>query len=56
MPYGLDRPFREDGVPAPWPRNRYRAWLLLDAQARLDLVERELRPANDRFDNFPLAL
>ena len=55
MTYGLDRPFREDGAPAPWPRNRYRAWLLLDTQSRLDLVERELKPANASTD-FPLAL
>jgi hypothetical protein len=31
-------------------------WKLLDEASRLDLVERRLRPANDRIDAYPLAL
>ena len=31
-------------------------WTMLDEKARMDLVERRLRPANDRIDAFPLAL
>ena len=31
-------------------------WKLLDEASRLDLVERRLKPANDRIDDYPLAL
>jgi hypothetical protein len=31
-------------------------WKLLDEQARLEMIERQLRPANDQIDAFPLAL
>jgi len=31
-------------------------WKLLDEAARMDLVEKKLRPANDRIDAYPLAL
>lgn len=31
-------------------------WKMLDASARLDLVEQRMKPANDRIDGYPLAL
>jgi hypothetical protein len=37
-------------------RSRALRWKLLDEQARLDLIEARLRPANDCIDAFPLAL
>lgn len=37
-------------------RSSARPWTMLDDDARLRLVERGLRPANDRIDAFPLAL
>jgi hypothetical protein len=33
-----------------------RAWRALDAAHRLELIERALSPANDRIDEYPLAL
>ena len=56
MTYGLDRLFREDPAPAPWPRDRYRTWRRLDAQTRLNLVESKLRPAPELGDGYPPAL
>ena len=38
------------------PRSAARSWRALDEARRLALVERALRPANDRIDGFPLAL
>jgi hypothetical protein len=37
-------------------RSTARSWRALDEARRLALVERALRPANDRLDGFPLAL
>ncbi len=34
----------------------YQAWRELEPEKRLQLVDRALRPANDRIDEFPLAL
>jgi len=37
-------------------RSTARTWHALDAEKRLALIERALKPANDIIDNFPLAL
>jgi len=37
-------------------RSTATSWRALDEARRLALVERALRPANDRIDGFPLAL
>jgi predicted phage gp36 major capsid-like protein len=34
----------------------YQAWRQLDADLRLQLIEKALEAANDRIDPFPLAL
>jgi predicted phage gp36 major capsid-like protein len=34
----------------------YQAWRQLDADVRLQLIEKALEAANDRIDPFPLAL
>ena len=34
----------------------YQAWRELEPDKRLRLVERALKPANDRIDQYPLAL
>ena len=34
----------------------YRAWRGLDQQRRFEAVERSLKPANDRIDQYPIAL
>ena len=63
MAYGLNRSlFVENGpaIRAAEAHSRsssdsYRAWSGLDARRRLELVERALKPANDR-EGFPIAL
>jgi hypothetical protein len=42
---------REDAL-----RSTARTWRVLDESRRLALIECALRPANDCFDSFPLAL
>ncbi len=37
-------------------RSGFAAWRKLDDQSRLRLVERQLKPANDLIDGYPLAL
>jgi hypothetical protein len=37
-------------------RSTARTWHALDAEKRLALIERALKPANDIIDDFPLAL
>ncbi len=37
-------------------RTTARSWTILDRDRRLALIERALRPANDRIDSYPLAL
>ena len=59
MTYGLDRvlPAENEAFAGPRPRRvGFGRWRSLDAQARLQLVERELRPANDLIDQYPVAL
>jgi hypothetical protein len=62
MAYGLStRAFIEDGpadllARAGAQRSTARAWRVLDEGRRLALIERALKPANDCFDSFPLAL
>lgn len=62
MAYGLNtRAFIEDGpselvARADAQRSTARAWRVLDERRRLALIECALRPANDCFDSFPLAL
>ncbi|HYI42080.1 MAG TPA: hypothetical protein VD768_00445 [Sphingomicrobium sp.] len=59
MTYGLDRLLPDETVASEAPRPRrigFGRWRSLDSQSRLLLVERELRPANDLIDGFPLAL
>ena len=62
MTYGLStRAFIEDGpavhvAQADTLRSTARAWRALDEARRLELIEKALRPANDRLDAFPLAL
>ena len=62
MAYGLSsRVFIEDGpaqqvAKADANRSTARSWRALDESRRLALVERALRPANDCFDAYPLAL
>ncbi len=61
MTYGLNtRAFIENGpavqsIQAQASRST-RSWRALDAERRLVLVERALRPANDLIDAYPLAL
>ena len=62
MTYGRStRAFIEDGpveqvekVSA--VRSTARSWRVLDEARRLELIELALKPANDCFDPFPLAL
>ena len=59
MTYGLDRRLPEEtpAAEALQPRRiGFGRWRSLDSQTRLLMVERELRPANDLIDGFPLAL
>jgi hypothetical protein len=62
MVYGLStRAFIENGpsellAKEDVPRSTARAWRVLDESRRLALIECALRPANDCFDSFPLAL
>lgn len=62
MTYGLDTDvFIENGAAARveqarLSRSTARVWTMLDRDRRLALVERALRPANDRIDEYPLAL
>jgi len=45
-------PLREP--PAPGAASK--RWRQLDSESRFELIERALKPANDRIDAFPLAL
>ena len=62
MTYGHSpRAFIEDGpteqdTKADALSSTARSWRVLDEAGRLQLVERALFPANDCFDDFPLAL
>lgn len=62
MTYGLGtRAFVEDGPMAQVAlaqslRSTARSWRALDEARRLELIERALKPANDRIDAYPLAL
>ena len=62
MTYGHSpRAFIEDGpaehvARADALRSTARSWRVLDEARRLELVERALFPANDCFDDFPIAL
>jgi hypothetical protein len=62
MAYGHStRAFIEDGpveqvAKITAARSTARAWRALDEARRLALIERALCPANDRVDDFPLAL
>jgi hypothetical protein len=62
MTYGLStRAFIEDGpavqvAQADSLRSTARTWRALDEARRIQLIELALRPANDRIDQFPLAL
>ena len=62
MIYGLTRrAFIEDGaalaaIDAKALHSTARAWQALDADRRLQLVDRALNPANDTCDAFPIAL
>jgi hypothetical protein len=57
MTYGLDRR-SPDELEATQARHSigFSRWRSLDPRSRLLMVERELRPANDLIDGFPLAL
>lgn len=62
MTYGHSpRAFIEDGpaeqvARADAMRSTARSWRVLDEARRLELVERALFPANDLFDDLPIAL
>ena len=58
MTYGLDRrlPAETNAASPARASVRFVAWRRLDEQSRLQLVERELRPANDHVDGYPVAL
>jgi hypothetical protein len=62
MAYGLStRAFIEGGpveqvAKADALRSTARSWRALDEACRLALVEKAVRAANDRIDEFPLAL
>jgi hypothetical protein len=62
MTYGLStRAFIEDGPAAQVAqaealRSTARAWRALDDAHRIEIIESALQAANDRIDEFPLAL
>jgi hypothetical protein len=62
MTYGLStRAFIEDGpavqvAKAESLRSTARTWRVLDEARRLELIDAALRTANDRIDQFPVAL
>jgi hypothetical protein len=62
MAYGLStRAFIEDGpveqvAKAGIMRSTARSWRALSEAGRLEIIERALRPANDRIDGYPIAL
>ena len=62
MTYGLStRAFIEDGpavqvAKANELRSTARSWRALDEAHRLEMIELALNAANDRIDQFPLAL
>ena len=59
MTYGLDRRLPDENTarqPVKTPAIGHGHWRSLDSQSRFQMVERELRPANDFIDGFPLAL
>jgi hypothetical protein len=62
MTYGLStRAFIEDGTAvqvakANELRSTARSWRALDEAHRLEMIELALKAANDRIDQFPLAL
>ena len=57
MAYGLStRALVADEHPSNGLGPRPATWRSLDADRRLQLIERVLNPANDRIDAYPLAL
>jgi hypothetical protein len=62
MAYGLStRAFIEDGpveqvARAETMRSTARSWRALNEACRLEVIEKALRPANDRIDGYPMAL
>jgi len=55
MTYGLETRLPAEKAPSP-RRLGFGHWRSLDSRTRLQLIERELRPANDPIDDYPLAL
>jgi hypothetical protein len=53
MTYGLDRRALNENET---PTALQRPWRQLDGQSRLRLIERELNPAGEGIDGYPLAL
>ncbi len=57
MIYGLDTRLPDENAgPEDVVRSGFAAWRKLDDKSRLRLVERQLKPANDLIDGYPLAL
>ena len=62
MAYGLStRAFIEDGpveqvAKAEGGRSTARSWRALNEASRLEVIEQALRAANDRIDEYPIAL
>ena len=62
MAYGLStRAFIEDGpveqvAKAEASRSTARSWRALNEANRLEVIEQALRAANDRIDEYPIAL
>jgi hypothetical protein len=61
MAYGLStRAFIEDGpveqVAKAEGRSTARSWRALNEASRLEVIEQALRAANDRIDEYPIAL
>jgi hypothetical protein len=62
MTYGLStRAFIEDGpveqvAKAETIRSTARSWRALSEATRLEVIEQALRAANDRIDEYPIAL
>ena len=62
MAYGLStRAFIEDGpveqvAKAEAIRSTARSWRALNEACRLEVIEQALRAANDRIDEYPIAL
>ena len=56
MTYGHDRVLPAESATSPSLRPQFTAWRKLDDRSRMKLVERELKPANDLIDGYPIAL